>query len=165
MGDSGRFDSQEFNAAFEKSIETQKAKTRDIDREKLNKMSTEEIVKPVSSLSIFEIIVGIKDTWFGLIDDLLQRRFTMVTFTKNNRLFFIGTTIILIIITLYLYDIFVNEADVEVHKKVVEVVHRYKITDGLDKNLAFKLANADAGIVGEAVENAAVFSAPDTEIS
>jgi hypothetical protein len=54
--------------------------------------------KKIYEMSVGEILVGIKDTWFEILDDLLQQNFTLDIFTRGTRLFFIGLTLVLIII-------------------------------------------------------------------
>ena len=56
---------------------------------KLEEMGSTTNEKSITDLTVFEILIGIKDTWFGITDDLIHLRFNKQTFTKNNRLFYI----------------------------------------------------------------------------
>src|SRR6186713_2624865 len=80
------------------------------------------IIKPYQQ-SFSKILIGIKDTWFGLMDDLIQRKFYIETFTKNNRLFYIGLTIVIIIIVIFLFNIIFNNYDKCPSEKKVYEVH------------------------------------------
>ncbi len=53
-----------------------------------------------------EILVNFKDTLFNLIDDLLQYKFTIDTFTKNNRLLYLGMLLIIISIVIFIFYMF-----------------------------------------------------------
>ncbi len=95
-----------------KQFDEQKAKdfeNRKLAQEKkiaeLNKI---EYV-PIYKLTVSEILTGIKDTWFDFLDDLLQFDFTVNTFTKNDRLYYIGITLVIMCVFVYLYDFFTDE--------------------------------------------------------
>lgn len=132
-----KFDINKFNAAFEQNIEATTQTNRDLESARLSKLNLQKPeVKPYE-LSFSQMLIGIKDTWFGLTDDLLQKQYYTETFTKQNRLFFIGLTIILIIIIIYLYDIifasydetYINQTNIA-EKKIVEIHHVYYDSSG-----------------------------------
>lgn len=132
-----KFDINKFNAAFEKNIEATTQTNRDLESARLSKLNLQKPeVKPYE-LSFSQMLIGIKDTWFGLTDDLLQKQYYIETFTKQNRLFFIGLTIILIIIIIYLYDIifasydenYITQTNIA-EKKIVEIHHIYYDSSG-----------------------------------
>jgi hypothetical protein len=54
--------------------------------------------KRINELTILEILSGIKQTWFGITNDLLQSHINLDTFTKENRLFYLGLTLIIFIL-------------------------------------------------------------------
>ena len=156
-----RFDSKKFNQEFEKEIDIKKTRSKYIESEKLAKMSKEETTKSITNITIAELLINIKDAWFDMIDDLLQNQFNLEIFTKNNRLFYIGLTLVVIIILIYIYDTITDDQDVE-NKKIVEVRHIYKVDD--DK--AFKLVqdtgvNLDKKYIDTVVKNVAVLSEND----
>jgi len=156
-----RFDSKKFNQEFEKEIDIKKTRSKYIESEKLAKMSKEETTKSITNMTIAELLINIKDAWFDMIDDLLQNQFNLEIFTKNNRLFYIGLTLVVIIILIYIYDTITDDQDVE-NKKIVEVRHIYKVDD--DK--AFKLVqdtgvNLDKKYIDTVVKNVAVLSEND----
>ena len=123
---SGNFDLQKFNKAFEQNKVQTSQINSSLESQRLAKLnSLAPPLKPYQ-LSFSEILIGIKDSWFELIDELLQSQFYMETFTKKNRMFYIGLTIVIIIIIIYLYDIILGSMDNEIpitQKKIIE--HHY----------------------------------------
>ena len=77
-----------------------------------------------------EIIIGIKDTWFGILDDLLLQRFTFDTFTKDSRLFFIGITLVIFGIVFYVYGYLVDEnEEPQPREKIIDDFHTHRQQD------------------------------------
>lgn len=97
----------------EKSIKSESEAT--INLEKLNKYAEEEInklkFKPFYKLNLLEIAIELKNTWFGILDDLLAGNMSLNIILKDNRLFYIGLTILIIAIILYIYDYAINPND------------------------------------------------------
>ena len=121
-----RFNVKEFNVGFEQARDITKAKIREQDKERLEVLGKTTYQKKITDMSVGEILIGIKDAWFDLIDDLLQRKFSFETFTKNNRMFFFGLTVVIIVIVVYLYDMFTEDVQPEVNKKRIEIYHMNK---------------------------------------
>lgn len=124
----GKFDVQKFNAAFEQSkVQTAKVNSS-LESQRLEKLNVQPPPLKPYQLSFAEILIGIKDSWFELIDELLQSQFYIETFTKKNRMFYIGLTVVLIVIIIYLYDILIGSLDEKppiTERKVVEIHHIY----------------------------------------
>ncbi len=113
---SKKFDLDKFNKEFVFKKEKAVVENRIKSQEKID-LLTKEANKPMKSLynlSVAELIIGVKDTWFGILDDLLGKKIEMKTLTKENRLFFIGLTIIMVATILYLYNFFLDD---EIEKK------------------------------------------------
>lgn len=106
-----RFDLKKFNKVFDINREISKRNQRVKDLEKLNELSRVDTITSLYDLNISQILVNIKNTWFNLLDDLLEQRFQLDTFTKENRLFYIGLTILFIASVMYIYTIIVGEED------------------------------------------------------
>ena len=124
--DSGKkFDVKEFNVKFEQEKERTKTVGKTLDEQRLAKLNKPPPKKQIYELSIGEIIINIKDAWFEILDDLLQQDFTLETLTRNNRLFYIGLTIIIIFIAIYLYDILTEDDIPEPTKEIKEIHHIY----------------------------------------
>jgi len=104
------FNVQEFNITFEKEKERIKKLSK---QERENRLSTLDEVKvepPILSLSLLQILVNMKESWFGLIDDILNFKFGYDTFFKEHRLFYIGLTIFVFVIIFYIiYNLSVPE--------------------------------------------------------
>jgi hypothetical protein len=115
---------------FDKKFEEQEIQNNQKANERLNKLDKTFTEPKPYQLSIYGILVGIKDTWFYLFDDLLREQFYLETFTKDNRLFYIGLTIVLIIILIFLFNLMFGGYDNSVNdnstnQKVVEIHHIY----------------------------------------
>lgn len=106
-----KIDLGKFNKVFERTKEEAKREQKLIDLEKLNKLSEETQRVSLYDLTISQIIINTKNAWFYLLDDLLDQKFSLDTFTKDNRLFYIGITILFFSIISYLYNMIVNEND------------------------------------------------------
>jgi hypothetical protein len=122
--DDTNFDIMQFNQVFEEAKQEQNKVSRERESERLARLNREVPRKPLNELSTGEILIGVKDAWFGIIDDLLQAKFTMSTLTKENRIFFIGLTLIIIVIIMYLYNLFVEP--VHPMPKNIEIHNIYK---------------------------------------
>lgn len=104
-----KFDLGQFNIIFERNKEVAKESQRINDLNKLNALSQTETKVSLYNLTLFQIIVNTKDTWFNLLDDLLDQRFELATFTKDNRLFYIGVTIVFFALIIYLYILIISD--------------------------------------------------------
>ena len=82
--------------------------------QKLNKEAEAEVnpkFKPFYQLNLLEMAIELKNTWFGILDDLLAGNFTLDIILKDNRLFYVGLTILIIALILYIYDYAINPND------------------------------------------------------
>lgn len=102
------FDITKFNKAFEENIERTKIQNKIAESQRLGTLQRMEDTiqeeKPYN-MSVSQILIGIKDTWFYLFDDLLHSQYYVETFTKDNRLFYIGLTIIILVVLVYLFNL------------------------------------------------------------
>lgn len=96
------FDPKKFNFVFENNKQIVKEYQRLKDIETLNKLSQKKEIVSLYNLTIYQILINTKDTWFDILDDILNRQYTMSIFRKDNRLFYIGLTIIFFGIVLYM---------------------------------------------------------------
>lgn len=105
------FDLDKFNREFIYKREKTKLQTEIQSKERLDKLNKEanEKILPLYSLSVSEIFIGVKDTWFDILDDLLAMNININLISKNNRLFYIGVTVIIIAVLFYLYNFFIEE--------------------------------------------------------
>jgi hypothetical protein len=120
-----KFNLAQFNKEFENQKDLNKEYQADVDLNRLNKLSSVEIKTSLYDLSILDILVNTKNTWFNLMDDLLEQRFELATITKENRMFYIGVTILLFSIILYIYYIMSDEGDKTQTTSIKKVYHIY----------------------------------------
>ena len=114
-----RFDLGKFNKVFDINREITNRNNRVKDLEKLSKLSSIDTSVPLYDLTMSQIIVNTKNTWFGLLDDILDQRIEIDTISKENRLFYIGITVVIICFILYLYIIV---AETEKHTEITEKI-------------------------------------------
>lgn len=100
------FDINKFNKVFDDKKEEEKKRIQEDSEARLRLLNQDVTDKPLYRTTIPDVLIGIKNTWFYILDDLLQQKFTIDTFTKNSRLFYIGITLIFIGIIIYFYGFF-----------------------------------------------------------
>lgn len=151
-----RFNVKEFNVGFEQARDITKAKIREQDKEKLGELNKITYRKKITEMSVGEIMIGVKDTWFDLIDDLLQRKFSFETFTKNNRMFFMGLTIVIIVLVVYIYDVFTRDVQPEINKKTVEVYHMYKNKDANNDSYSLSESERQVAALSDIIDSESI---------
>ena len=104
--DRNKFDINKFNKVFDETKEETKKYIKVNEETRLHALNQDIIDKPLYSITISDIFIGIKNTWFYILDDLLQQKFTLNTFSKDNRLFYIGITLIFLGIIIYFFNFF-----------------------------------------------------------
>lgn len=116
------FDAQKFNKEFVFKKEEAKIQNRIKDQKKLDYLNdrANSTRPPLYKLNLSELLIGIKDTWFGILDDLLAWNINSKILTKRNRLFFIGLTLIIFSVILYLYLFFLEEKKDNNDKNMIE---------------------------------------------
>jgi hypothetical protein len=135
------FDLAQFNKNFDKNKDVTLQSQIITDQKKLDALAQESKISRVSlyDLSLFQIIINTKNAWFNLLDDLLDQNFVLDTFTKENRLFYIGLTIVFFTAILYLYATIMsdnsddNSTDKTQIIKTVYHVHQYPQNEDIDK--------------------------------
>ena len=101
-------------------------------KEKLEKLlehynGETEVEKPLYQKSIMELFIGLKNTWFDILDDVLAGDFSTNMITKNNRLFYIGLTVIIVALLLYIYNYFTEEEIIKAPDKETTIVEKHYI--------------------------------------
>lgn len=130
-GSEKNFNLGQFNKEFERTKEIAQESQRLRDLNKLNALSQVQERTSLYNLSILQIIINAKDAWFNLLDDLLDQKFVLDTFIKDNRLFYIGLTVLFFATVLYLYaTVLADDSDdvtsTNENVQVVYHVHNYK---------------------------------------
>lgn len=122
----GKFDTKKFNDSFLQLMDKNKQLNRELEDKKLAELNNSTITKHLYQSTLSELFSGVKTTWFGLLDDLLEFDFSFNIFTKNNRLFFMGLTFLVIGVILYLYNFFVMEEEtIKPVEKIIEIHHNW----------------------------------------
>jgi len=103
-----QFDINQFNKEFEKIQEERKNIIEQEKEKKLAELNKEqEKINYPYSQSIGEIIIGIKDTFFGILKDMFNNELNNI-FIKNHRLFYIGFSLFIILFIFVIIFIFKN---------------------------------------------------------
>jgi hypothetical protein len=109
IDDNQEMDLGKFNKVFNINRDVTKQNNLLRDIEFLDSLAEKEEKISLYDMNIWNIMVNTKNAWFGLLDDLLDQRFTLDTLLKDNRLFYIGLTIMVIASIMYLYVIMLSE--------------------------------------------------------
>jgi hypothetical protein len=146
----GKFDIGIFNTAFNKNKETQKDITKSNSEKRLNTLNMlANQNNEYSNTPIINLFIQIKNSWFYLTDDLLQQKFQIETFTKENRLFFIGLTLIFFATILLFFNEFINNnnKDIESNKIIEKYYIYYGIQNGQNGQNGQNLQNTSSNLV------------------
>jgi hypothetical protein len=108
--DNGDFYFDKFNLGFDQYRARRKKEMKKKMRDNLNELNKPIETTPLYNQSIGQILINTKDSMFQILDDMLQNKFTLDTFTRNNRLFYIGLVFILIACFMYLYTLYIDDA-------------------------------------------------------
>ena len=132
--DRNKFDINKFNKVFDEVKEENKSIYKKNDDDRLRVLNQDIVDKPLYDTTISDIFIGIKSTWFYILDDLLQQKFTLNTFSKDNRLFYIGITLLFFGVIIYFFNFFNEGTPNEVpmntnpHEKIIEKHYIYQNT-------------------------------------
>jgi hypothetical protein len=114
----GQFPKYLENPQYLKQSHDEQTKVEDKKINELNRLSATSALEQnsggannLTNLSLYQILINTKDAWFYLLDDLLEQRFEIETFTKNNRLFYIGLTLIFFASILYIYVLLASDSE------------------------------------------------------
>lgn len=124
---SKKFDVQEFNKQFELDKEQRKLIAQEKDLQKLRQLNETIVEKKLYENTVSDIIIGIKNSWFNLLDDLLEQKFSISIFTRENRLFYIGITLIIMGLLIYLYNFFLEDGNEYEQKNTEKIIEKYYI--------------------------------------
>ncbi len=105
----GDFDINKFNRFYEQYREKRKKAKRKKMIKRLAELNIPEEKIPIYKESVGNMLINFKDSIFNTLDDVLQRKFTLETVTKKNRLFYWGMLLVIIALVMYLYSIFADE--------------------------------------------------------
>jgi hypothetical protein len=123
-----KFDIDKFNRHYEQYRDRRRINMKENMEKKLAELNKEDKIIPVYRQSIPKIILDIKDSLFNILDDLLQGKLDTNTLTKNNRLFYLGITFIVIAIFMYVYSVLIDDNDDHIQPtNIMYIEHIHKI--------------------------------------
>lgn len=124
-----RFEIDRFNRDFDQYKERRKKAMEKKMGERLAELNKPDREAAVYNQPIGTIMIKTKDALFGILDDLLQFNFSKEVIIKENRLFFIGITILIVSFILYFYDIltgFNGKKTTPQPQFAVEFIHKFE---------------------------------------
>lgn len=105
--DDTKFDSVKFNAGFEEEKKKVKQENQEKENKKLQEMNKSDVDNKPDSLynmPFGNILINTKDAWVAFIDAALSFNITFELLTTKNRMFYLGGTIILIVLIILTVD-------------------------------------------------------------
>lgn len=123
-----KFDIDKFNRYYEQYRDRRREQMKEEMNKKLKELNAPDPVIPVYRQSIPKILTDVKDSMFNLLDDLLQGNFTMDTFIKNHRLFYLGIIFVIIAVFMYVYTILVDDTNTTpIGGNLFYIHHRHEV--------------------------------------
>lgn len=121
----GQFDVNKFNQEFESNIQQQKEIVAQQDAKKLQELNKVIYKQKISEMTFIEFIHNWKESLLGMLNDLLHLRLQSEILFQENRLFFLGITVIFAIIFFYLFFMLINENTNNNTNRVINEYHVY----------------------------------------
>lgn len=122
----GSFDIDRFNRNFDQYRERRKVIMNAQMEDRLAELNKPPPDIPIWNRPIGTILIDMKDSLFGIIDDLLSYKFNINIFIKDNRLFYLGLFILISILTVFLLGLLVNlDNNTEKVDKVIKHYYYY----------------------------------------
>ena len=103
----GKFDIDKFNRDFSQYIQKRKTDMKEILDQKLERLNKPVPVPLVYNLPVGQIIINIKDAFFDILDDIVNFKVASDTFTRSNRMFYVGIVCVIVALLLYFYLFFI----------------------------------------------------------
>lgn len=132
----GIFDVNKFNEDYKKQQERMLNEQRQSEFNELRKKEVRNTL-PINK-SIGEILIEIKNAWFGVFGDVVTFKWRRDILTKENRLFYIGLTIVICTMIFLIVRMFMNTDNPTKQKpdKLIEIHHIYHGKNSDVQNLA-----------------------------
>jgi hypothetical protein len=143
-GPDGKFDVIAFNKAYDKHHNKAITIAKAEDAARLALLNQEiTIVQPYNK-NIYQLLIGIKDTLFGIIDDILLFNYKNILI-RENRLFYIGLTILIIVICIYIFDLLLDNKSADDNKKneqpMYVIKYIYENKKNIDSHIPAEIIN------------------------
>jgi hypothetical protein len=104
----GKLDIDHYNRQINQYSEIRKNDTKVLIEQKLIDLNKQTPPELVYDLSIGQTLINFKDSMFDIMDDIINLRINYDTFTKNNRLYYLGLFMIMLACILFFYAFFNN---------------------------------------------------------
>ena len=116
---------------MKKKLISEKIESDTKELEKLNKENS-TLKTPLYSMSPYEILVNLKNIWFDILDDLHEGNISFNILLKDDRLFYVGLSLILF--ALLLYSTYVLLDFDESEKNNAQIIEKHYYHNQITKN-------------------------------
>lgn len=100
----------DFDEQFKNYKEQHIKRNQTLDEERLKKLSEQATnassTNTITNYTLSQMMSGIWNSWYGMINDLLNQPFSFDIFVKDNRLFFIGLSLLIVIFIILIIYVF-----------------------------------------------------------
>ena len=101
-----KFDLKKFNTDFDSLIQEDKQKQNKLLNDKLNDLNKVPSETKLYELSTKDLLIGLKDTWFGIFDEIIKKfPHVGISLYKKHRLFYVGLTLIIFALLVFVCDV------------------------------------------------------------
>lgn len=129
------FDIDSFNKEFENKSQKRQEMMRKKMQAKIDALSIKDEPVPIHMRPVGDILISTKDAMFSILEDLLQSKFNKETFTKENRLFYLGIFIMMLTVLMILYSLlFPSESSSSKKDGSIKIEHIHKIIKNVINN-------------------------------
>ena len=100
-----KIDLAKYNKEFERNMNLEYVKHKEREKNNLDKLSYEIEDKSVSRLddqTIKQLMENTKKTWYDIMDDILDGNLSVGVFVNNDRMFYVGILVVIIVIFIYI---------------------------------------------------------------
>jgi hypothetical protein len=122
----------DFNTYFVANMKKQQTNEHEKEQQELQKLN-ENNNNDVHNNSIYDMLIGINDTFFGMLNDIITLNIGSDFFIKNNRMFYVGILLIIIAVFMLVYNHFYEMhfydvlTEINTNKKNNKIVNVYNI--------------------------------------
>jgi hypothetical protein len=102
-----KIDLGRFNSEFDKQLDNTNYFQDEIDKNYLDALGKKENI--IKKVSIYDILINIKDTWYNIINDLAEHKYDKSVILKDDRLFYVGLTFVVYVVLTYLFHSLRND--------------------------------------------------------
>jgi len=107
-----KIDLVRYNNEFEKNKNLEYIKHKEKEANLLQKLSYEtEDKKIMNDLTIKTLLENTKKTWFDIMDDIIDGNYSLKIFIDNDRMFYVGITLVCIVIVIYICITLIEDDD------------------------------------------------------